>query len=61
VVTDAERKVSEAMMQMWTAFARIGNPSGLINWLAHDDSLDTFLYIGDPLQVKSGFSRVVEY
>jgi para-nitrobenzyl esterase len=63
VITDAERKVSEEMMQMWTTFARTGSPSvpGLIDWPAYDEATDTYLYIIDPLQVKSGFSRLVEY
>jgi para-nitrobenzyl esterase len=61
VITDIERKVSEEMMQMWTAFARTGNPSvkGLINWPAYDETTDRYLYIVEPLQVKSGFSRLV--
>ena len=61
VITDAERKVSEEMMQMWTAFARTGNPSvpGLIDWPDWDETTDKYLYIVDPLQVKTGFSRLV--
>jgi para-nitrobenzyl esterase len=61
VITDTERKVSEEMMQMWTAFARTGNPSvpDLIDWPAWDESTDKYLYIVDPLQVKTGFSRLV--
>ena len=61
VITDAERNVSEAMMQMWTAFARTGNPSvpGLIDWPAYDEDTDKYLYIVDPLEVKSGFSKLV--
>jgi para-nitrobenzyl esterase len=61
VITGAERKVSEEMMQMWTAFARTGNPSvpGLIDWPAWDETTDKYLYIVDPLQVKTGFSRLV--
>ncbi|MFC1920982.1 carboxylesterase/lipase family protein [Chloroflexota bacterium] len=63
VITDAERNVSEAMMQMWTTFARTGNPSvpKLIDWPAYDESKDEYLYIVDPLRVKSGFSHLVEY
>jgi para-nitrobenzyl esterase len=62
VITDAERNVSEAMMQMWTAFARTGNPSvkGLIDWPAYDEDTDKYLYIVEPLQVKSGFSRIAQ-
>jgi para-nitrobenzyl esterase len=61
VITDTERKVSEEMMQMWTAFAKTGNPgvSGLIDWPAYDVNTDKYLYIVDPLQVKAGFSRLV--
>jgi len=58
-VTDVDRKVSEAMMAMWTQFARTGNPSvkGLIDWPAYDSS-DQYLYIAEPLEVKSEFSKV---
>ncbi|MFC1948163.1 carboxylesterase/lipase family protein [Chloroflexota bacterium] len=61
VITDTERKVSEEMMQMWTAFARTGNPSvsGLIDWPAYDENTDKYLYMVDPLRVKTGFSRLV--
>lgn len=60
VITDADRKVSEAMMQMWAQFAKTGNPSvkGLIDWPAYDPSTDKYLYIVEPLQVKSGYSNV---
>lgn len=63
VITDAERKVSEEMMQLWTAFARTGDPNeaGLIDWPVYDATMDKYLYIVDPLQVKSGFSQLVEY
>jgi para-nitrobenzyl esterase len=59
-VTDVDRKVSEEMMGMWTQFARMGDPSveGLITWPAYEASTDKYLYIVDPLQVKSGFSKV---
>ena len=62
VITDADRKVSEVMMQMWTAFARTGNPSvkGLIDWPAYDKATDKYLYIVDPLQVRYGFSQIAQ-
>ncbi len=62
VITDAERKVSEAMMQMWTQFARTGDPSvkGLIYWPAWDKATEKYLYIAEPLQVKLGYSKVVK-
>jgi para-nitrobenzyl esterase len=61
VITDAERKVSEAMMQMWTQFARTGNPSvpGLIYWPPWSKETDKYLYIAEPLVVKLGYSKVI--
>ena len=54
--------VAEAMMTMWTQFAATGNPSvkGLVKWPAYDPVTDQYLYIDDPLQVKSGFRTLVE-
>jgi para-nitrobenzyl esterase len=62
VITDAERKVSEAMMQMWTQFARTGDPSvkGLVYWPPWDKATDKYLYIVEPLQVKLGYSKVAQ-
>jgi para-nitrobenzyl esterase len=59
-VTDADRKVAEEMMSIWTQFAKTGNPSieGMITWPAYEASTDQYLYIADPLQVESGFSKV---
>jgi para-nitrobenzyl esterase len=60
--TDADRKVSETMMVMWTQFARTGNPNvkGLAVWPAYEPATDQYLYIADPLQVKSGFSKIAQ-
>jgi para-nitrobenzyl esterase len=59
-VTDVDRKVAEEMMNMWTQFARTGDPSvkGLITWPPYEISSDQYLYIADPLEVKSGFSKI---
>jgi para-nitrobenzyl esterase len=59
-VTDVDRKVAEEMMCMWTQFVRTGDPSvkGLITWPPYETSSDQYLYIADPLEVKSGFSRI---
>ena len=59
-VTDVDRKVSEEMMAMWTQFAKTGNPNvdGLIDWPAYDTSTDQYLYIADPMEVKTGFSKI---
>lgn len=60
-LTDIDRKVSEAMMAMWTQFARTGDPNtkGLTAWPAYEAASDRYLYIADPLAVKSGFSQVL--
>jgi para-nitrobenzyl esterase len=62
VIMDADRNVAEAMMKMWTTFARTGNPSinGLIDWPAYDEHSDKYLYIVDPLEVRVGFSRIAQ-
>jgi para-nitrobenzyl esterase len=62
VITDAERRVSEAMMKMWTQFARTGNPGveGLVDWPPYEETTDRYLYIAEPLQVKAGFSRIAQ-
>jgi para-nitrobenzyl esterase len=59
-VTDVDRKVAEEMMSMWTQFARTGDPSvkGLIAWPPYEASSDQYVYITDPLEVKSGFSKI---
>jgi para-nitrobenzyl esterase len=61
LITDADRKVSEAMMTMWTQFAKTGDPSvkGLVTWPAYEEATDRYLYIAEPLEVKSGFSMIV--
>jgi hypothetical protein len=62
VISNADRKVSEAMMTIWTQFARTGNPSvkGLVEWPAWDKTSDQYLDITEPLQVKSGYSDLVK-
>jgi para-nitrobenzyl esterase len=61
-LTDADKRVSENMMAMWTQFARTGNPNveGLITWPHYETTTDQYLYIAEPLQVKSGFSKVAQ-
>jgi hypothetical protein len=60
-ITDEDRRVSEAMMTMWAQFAKTGDPSvkGLVTWPAYEAAADQYLYIGETLQAKSGFSKVV--
>lgn len=59
-ITEADRRVSEAMMKMWTQFARTGDPnvSGFIQWPAYNKENDEYMYIADPLEIKIGFSKI---
>ena len=49
------------MMTMWVEFAKTGAPGveGLINWPTWDPDNDQYLDIDWPLQVKSGYSKIV--
>ncbi len=60
ILTETDQKVSEEAMAMWAQFAKKGNPSvkGLTTWPAWTAASDQYMYIADPLQVKTGFSTV---
>jgi para-nitrobenzyl esterase len=60
LISDAERKVSEIMMQVWTQFARTGDPNipGMGTWPVWDKGTDQYLYIAEPLQVRPNYSKV---
>jgi para-nitrobenzyl esterase len=62
LITDVDRKVAEEMMTIWAHFAKTGNPSigGLIDWPVYDEATDQYLYIAEPLQIKSGFSQIAQ-
>ena len=55
---EADRQLSENMMQIWTQFARTGNPSvpDLVECPAYDADADEYLALDVPFQVRSGFS-----
>jgi para-nitrobenzyl esterase len=59
-ITEADRRVSEAMMKMWTQFARTGDPTvnGIIEWPTYNEEDDQYMYIADPLEIKTGFSEI---
>jgi para-nitrobenzyl esterase len=61
-LTEIDTKVSEMMMSMWSQFAKTGNPSaqGLIAWPVYDTATDQYMYVRDGLEVKSGFSKVLQ-
>lgn len=57
---EADEQLSEYMMQIWTQFARTGNPSvpGLVEWPEYSADTDQYLALDIPLQVKQGFSLI---
>ncbi len=59
-LTDADRRVSEVMMRMWTNFAKTGETGlkGVVDWPAYEGPTDRYLYIAEHPQVRPGFSRV---
>lgn len=61
-ISDSDRNISEAMMRIWTQFARTGNPSveGLMAWPAWDEAEDRYLLIAETLEIKSGYSDLTK-
>jgi para-nitrobenzyl esterase len=61
-ISESDRSVAENIMNIWTTFARTGNPSveGLIKWPAWDQATDYYILITDPLQIKQGFSGLMK-
>jgi para-nitrobenzyl esterase len=53
--SEADRRVSAAMMDYWTEFAATGNPNrdGLTEWPEFDEA-DQHLTFGDPIEVGTG-------
>jgi para-nitrobenzyl esterase len=57
-----DKNISEAMMSLWTQFAKKGKPAvkGLIDWPAYETAGDRYLYVNQGLEIKSGYSRVAQ-
>jgi para-nitrobenzyl esterase len=60
-LTESDRMVSETMMKMWAQFAKTGDPNvdGVIEWPVYDKDADQYMYFADPLEIRSGFSKLV--
>jgi carboxylesterase type B len=60
-LTEDDQQVSEAMMSMWAQYAKTGDPNvgGLVQWPPWDPAGDQYLDIAWPLQVKTGYSKLV--
>ena len=61
-LTEHDRIVSEAMMNLWRNFARTGKPEaeGVPNWPEYSTKSDQYLYIGEKFEIRSGFSKVAQ-
>jgi len=61
-LTERDRTVSEAMMNFWSNFAGTGKPKakGTPDWPEYSIKSDEYMYIGEKLGVKSGFSNVAQ-
>ena len=59
-LTEADKRVSEDMMKMWTQFARTGNPNveGITEWPVYNKEDDKYMYVADPPEIKTGFSKI---
>jgi para-nitrobenzyl esterase len=55
-----DRNVSETMMNLWVSFAKTGKPEaqGVPNWPAYTALSNSYLYINETLEVKTGFSEI---
>jgi para-nitrobenzyl esterase len=61
-LTEHDRTVSEAMMNLWRNFARTGKPEakGVPDWPEYSITSDQYLYIGEKFEIRSGFSKVAQ-
>jgi para-nitrobenzyl esterase len=55
-----DREVSEAMMALWTSFARTGKPKaqGIPNWPEYNSKTDRYLYLSGKSGIRAGFSKL---
>ncbi len=55
-----DRAVSEAMMALWTSFARSGKPKaqGIPNWPEYNRKTDRYLYLSGKSGIRAGFSKL---
>ncbi len=57
-----DRIVSETMMSFWRSFAKSGTPAekDIAEWPEYSADSDKYFYIGEKLEVKTGFSKVAQ-
>jgi para-nitrobenzyl esterase len=59
---ETDRKISEAMMGLWSNFAKTGKPRarGVPAWPEYSGNTDRYLYICDRCEIRNDFSKVVK-
>jgi len=59
-LNETDKYVSESMMKYWTQFARNGDPNGngLPEWPVYTTKNNSYLYMNEALEVKTGFSEI---
>ncbi len=59
-LTDDDRKVAEITMNIWTQYAKKGDPGadGVVNWPAWDGKTDRYLFLDENPEVKTGYSQL---
>jgi para-nitrobenzyl esterase len=61
-LNEDDKTVSEAMMSLWSNFAKTGKPraEGVPGWPQYSVTTDNYIYIGEKMELKSGFSKVAQ-
>lgn len=59
LINDTDRKLSNAIIDAWTSFAKHGNPNHqcLPNWQMFNSSADNYLDFGDTIQMANNWRR----
>ncbi len=54
-------RVADSFARLWAQFAATGDPSveGLISWPPYEPETDQYLEIAYPLEVRTGFSKLI--
>jgi para-nitrobenzyl esterase len=60
-LSEVDWQIGQQMRSMWTQFAASGNPSvkGLIDWTVWTPKDKKYLFIADPLSIRSGFDEIL--
>lgn len=62
-LTDADQKVSDAMMTMWAQFARTGNPNSPVSfhWPIWSREQDEYLFIAENMEQRTKYKKLAKF